>query len=141
MALVAAVLLVGFGGDDDGSPGDVGAAGTGPAAEPSAPPTEVTPDQFCLSFAAFADANSFFLAEPGPETGRTLLDAARTLLEMPTPLDMPPGARTSHDQLVAGTLEQLEDVDVPVDTAPDPANDAEPDQEAFDAYLQATCPA
>jgi len=55
---------------------------------------------------------------------------------------MTDGARAALDQLVAGSLAGAEGIDgVTVDTAPDPAYDAQPDQGALDEYLQDSCPA
>ncbi len=107
-----------------------------------ATPAEETPEDFCVTFLAFVDASSEFSARLDDDSGRALVEAARTMFEMPTPTAMTPGARVSLDQLVQGTLPQVTDVtDVEVDTAPDPANGGRADPAAFDAYLQDTCPA
>lgn len=137
-AVLAAVLLVGIGGAGDDpaaspAPGS-SASGTAPV-EPA--PTERLPADFCADFLVFVEASTQHTASPDDRTGDTLVAAARTLLEMPSPLGMTPGARASLDQLVAATLEGVEDADV----APDPTYAAEPDQQAFDEYLRATCPA
>lgn|GEM_PF-2456112 len=147
LAVVGAALSVGIGagtGSDDpaSSATTTGRASPSPSATPSAAPAEVTPDQFCAAFLTFVDANSQFSSQLDAASGEDLVDVARSMFALPTPLGMSPGARTSLDQLVAGTLVQLASVpEVTVDAAPDPANDADPDQAAFDAYLQATCPA
>ena len=146
VAVIGAALFVGFGGGSSDRPGAAGVtASPSPSSSPSAPavPAEVTPDQFCSAFLTFVDANSEFTSRLDAASGEDLVDVARSMFALPTPIGMSPGARVSLDQLVAGTLPQVADTvpEVTIDAAPDPAYDAEPDQAAFDAYLQASCPA
>ena len=143
LAVVGAALSVGIGagaGSDDPE-SSTSAAPASPT--PTATPAEVTPEQFCAAFLTFVDANSEFTSRLDAASGEDLVAVARSMFALPTPLGMSPGARASLDQLVAGTLPQVSQTvpEVTVDASPDPANDAEPDQAAFDAYLQATCPA
>ncbi len=141
VALIAATSFVGCSADDEPSTAGEPAAAATPTPQPSSP-AEIAPDEFCDLFLTFVDANSEFSAKVDEVSGRVLLDAARTMFELPTPTGMSPGARVSLDELVAGTLDQLSEVpSVEVDTAPDPANAGEADPGAFDAYLQDTCPA
>lgn len=146
VALVATVMFVGLASPDDASdqssPAAPAPSTPAPSATTTGAPTEVTPDEFCERFLMFVDANSAVTSSPDTESGQTLLEIARTMLEMPNPIGMSPGARVSLDMLVEGTLAQLEDVPgVTVDAAPDPANAGEPNPAEFDAYLEATCPA
>ena len=138
---LAAVALTGCGG------GETDAAPATPAPTASAstvpgPTAEETPEEFCEVFLDFVDASAQFTGAQDTATGETLVDTARTLYEMPTPIAMTAGARAALDQLVTGSLIGVAAVpDVEVDTAPDPANDAEPDPTEMDAYLQDVCPA
>ncbi len=149
VAVIGAALFVGFGGGSSDRPEAAGVtASPSPSSSPSVPavpavPAEVTPDQFCSAFLTFVDANSEFTSRLDAASGEDLVDVARSMFTLPTPIGMSPGARVSLDQLVAGTLPQVADTvpEVTIDAAPDPAYDAEPDQAAFDAYLQASCPA
>ncbi len=134
LALAAALLTGCSSGDDVAAPTPTPTAST-PAPTPTA-------EEFCTSFLDFADASSSFTAEVDQATGEALVDAAATMFEMPTPAAMTDGARAALDQLVEGALAGLSAVpEVDVDTAPDPANAAEPDLEEMDAYLQDACPA
>lgn len=115
-----------------------------PAASPAVtkPVSTPTAEEFCATFLDFVDASSSFTAEVDRATGEALVDAARTMFETPSPVDMTDGARAGIDQLVEGALSGVSAVpEVDVDTAPDPANAAEPDLAEMDAYLQDTCPA
>lgn len=141
VALVGAVLFLGLSGGEDGTTGAGSSAPSEPPAA-TAEPEPPTPDEFCADFRVFADASNAAVASPTADTGEALVEAARSLLEMPTPLGMTDGARASLDQLVAGSLDVVAEVPgVTVDVAPDPAYAAEPDLPAFDEYLLTTCPA
>lgn len=110
--------------------------------EASDPPTQVTADEYCDEFLNFVDASAEFSATLDAPSGEALVEAARTMFELPSPIEMTGPARAAMDQLVEGTLAQLTTVpEVSVDTAPDPQYDAEPDSTELDLYLQDTCPA
>lgn len=145
LAALTAVVLAGCGGESttaEPSPPTSAPTSASSSAAPSSQPAEETPDEFCDSFLSFVDANSEFASRLDATSGQALVDSARMMFAMPTPIAMTSGARVSLDELVQGTLAQLESVpEVTVDVAPDPANAGRADPAEFDAYLQDTCPA
>jgi hypothetical protein len=136
VAVVVAVLVLGR-GDDGRAPGSDGAGPGSPTSTstPSAPPTRVDPDTWCVAFIAFANAQAQYVGAPEDEAMRAgLQQAADDLLALGDPIGLSEGGLTSLQILVDGSLDQAGEPTTP-------PGDAAPDQKALDAYLQAACPA